>query len=246
MSTVSVSTLGARNWPSLVLISAIGALLLITTILIFLVAKISDPSVLPINKVDISGNLQHLEKSSIEKIVSSSLGERGFFRIDVVEIQTMLTKQPWVHRVVVRRVWKDTLSIRIVEQIPVAKWGEESFLNKDGQIFTPDDPKITLELVQLNGPKGLENVMLEHYTIMVNKLSTIPIGVAEVILTDRGAWRLITTDGKELIFGKQFLAQRLDRFLHGYSSGLSTRWNSVKRVDLRYSNGFAIASDTFL
>jgi cell division protein FtsQ len=201
---------------------------------------------LPINKVDVSGNLHYLKKSSLRETVLSTLGERGFFRVNVKEIQSLLIAQPWVHKAVVRRVWKDTLLINIKEQVPVAHWGKNGFLNKDGEIFIPKKAVSISGLVRLTGPQGLEKVMLEHYRIIVNKLTGISVGVTEVILTDRGSWTIITSGEKQLIFGKQFLSQRLERFLLGYAENLSVRWESVKRIDLRYSNGFAVASDTLL
>jgi len=79
MSKKVLASLGTKNWPSSVLVFAISVLLTVTTLLVFLAAKISDPSVLPINKVVVSGNLQHLQKSDLESIVRNGLGGRGFF-----------------------------------------------------------------------------------------------------------------------------------------------------------------------
>ena len=54
MSKKVLASLGTKNWPSSVLVFAISVLLTVTTLLVFLAAKISDPSVLPINKVAVS------------------------------------------------------------------------------------------------------------------------------------------------------------------------------------------------
>jgi cell division protein FtsQ len=246
MSKKALTHLGARNWPSLVLVFAIGVLFTVTTVLIFLAAKISDPSVLPINKVVVSGNFEHLQKTELRSIVHNGLGGRGFFRVNVNEIQGLLMEQPWIEEAVVRRVWKDTLLINIKEQVAVAVWGGRAFLNKDGEIFRPEKSVKISGLVRFTGPEGLEQVMLEHFGLIAKKLSATSIVIDEVILTDRGSWTLITSGGKELIFGKQFLSQRLERFLRGYYMDLSARWASVRRIDLRYSNGLAIATDRLL
>jgi cell division protein FtsQ len=246
MSKKVSSRLGAKNWPSSVLVLAVGVFFTVTTLLILLVVKMSDPSVLPINKVVVSGKLQHLQKSELRSIVRSGLGGRGFFRVNVNEIQDLLMEQPWIDEAVVRRVWKDTLLINIKEQIAVAVWGKGAFLNTVGEIFRPETPSKISGLVRFTGPEGFEQVMLEHYGLITNKLSNTSIVIAEVVLSDRGSWTLITSDRKELIFGKQFLSQRLERFLVGYHKNLSAQWAGVRRVDLRYSNGLAIATDILL
>ena len=246
MSKKVLASLGAKHWPSSVLVFAVGILLTVTTLLVFLTAKISDPSVLPINKVIVSGNLQHLQKTELRSIVRDGLGGRGFFRVNVNEIQALLMEQPWIDEAIVRRVWKDTLVISIKEQVAVAVWGHGSYLNRYGKIFTPEKPSKIPGIVRFMGPEGFEQVMLEHYRLISNKLSNVSIVIAEVILTDRGSWTFITSGGKELIFGKQFLPQRLERFLVGYHQNFSAEWASIRRIDLRYSNGLAIAADVLL
>ena len=155
-------------------------------------------------------------------------------------------EQPWIDEAVVRRVWKDTLMIRIKEQVPVAVWGHGSYLNRDGKIFRPEKSPMISGIVRFTGPEDFEQVMLEHYRLIAKKLSNASIVISEVILTDRGSWTFITSGGKELIFGKRFLYQRLERFLVGYHKNLSAEWTSVRRIDLRYSNGLAIATDMLL
>ena len=246
MSKKVLASVGTKNWPSLVLVFAVGVLLIVTTLLLFLAAKISDPSVLPINKVAVSGNLQHLQKADLQSIVRNGLGGRGFFRVNVNEIQALLMEQPWIDEAVVRRVWKDTLLISIKEQVAVAVWRHGSYLNGDGKIFRPEKATMIPGVVRFMGPEDFEQVMLEHYRLIAKKLANASIVIAEVILTDRGSWTFITSGGKELIFGKRFLYQRLERFLVGYHKNLSKEWTSVRRIDLRYSNGLAIATDMLL
>ena len=41
----------------------------------------------------------------------------------------------WVDAVIVRRRWPGTLFVRIVEQVPAARWGDDGLLNTRGELF---------------------------------------------------------------------------------------------------------------
>ena len=49
--------------------------------------------------------------------------------MDVSGIQESLQKLAWVDQVSVRRVWPDRLEIQVLEQLAVAHWGDNSYMN---------------------------------------------------------------------------------------------------------------------
>ncbi|MEB0243952.1 FtsQ-type POTRA domain-containing protein, partial [Pseudomonas sp. 5C2] len=60
----------------------------------------------------------------------------SFFTIALAGMRTELEQMPWIAHDEVRRVWPDQVIILLEEQLPVARWGEESLLNNQGQAFT--------------------------------------------------------------------------------------------------------------
>ena len=74
---------------------------------------------------------------------------------------------PWLKRVGVRRVWPDRLVIQFEEYQPVARWGDNGLMSKEGNIFYPDPLQDAFsDLPQLKGPKGNEQEVWHMYLAM--------------------------------------------------------------------------------
>ena len=60
-------------------------------------------------------------------------------------------------------------------------------------------------------------------------------------MRDRGSWFLTTQDGIEVLLGRDDVVDKMQRFLTVDQLMLSERREQIARVDLRYSNGMAVA-----
>ena len=60
-------------------------------------------------------------------------------------------------------------------------------------------------------------------------------------LRDRGSWFLTTEDGIEVLLGRDNLVDKMQRFMTIEQRLLQDRREMIARVDLRYSNGMAVA-----
>ncbi|HXK57283.1 MAG TPA: FtsQ-type POTRA domain-containing protein, partial [Gammaproteobacteria bacterium] len=95
---------------------------------VWAVDKLRDPRILPFKVVRIDGQLRYLNRVQIEKSVGGEI--RGnFFTVDVERVHRAAKALPWVDRVSVRRVWPQTLVVRITEQVPMARWGKHQLVN---------------------------------------------------------------------------------------------------------------------
>ena len=226
--------------PSPTLI-AFGVMLLITIVgLAWLAIALSDPSTLPIRKVMVEGEFNHLDPEDLQTVVIEAV-DAGFFGVGVTEIQEILLNEPWIRDATIRRVWPDALRVSIVEQTPVARWGDHALLNEQADIFAPAPEQIPSDLARLNGPVGTELEVLKRYRYVFDELSPIRLALAEVNLSERHAWTITTAAGRTLVLGRKDFETRLTRFIFGYTHGLRAIWNRIGRIDMRYTNGFAVA-----
>ena len=76
----------------------------------------------PVRTVLIEGELRYLERSRLAETASPHVSG-GFFTVDVEGVRRAIAALPWVDHASVRRIWPDTLRIRVEEQVPVALWG---------------------------------------------------------------------------------------------------------------------------
>lgn len=204
------------------------------------VVKLRDPQLLPIRAVKIEGRLQHLDPRHLEQ-VATPLVSGGFFSVDLRAAERALVALPWVYRVSLRRRWPDTLLIEIEEQQPVAQWGDEALVNPYGETFRPEPGQFPAGLPVLRGPEGKSRELLMELAAATERLAPLGIAVREMREDRRRAWQLVLDNGITLALGRESRVQRLERFAQIYDTVLAPRATEVVSVDLRYTNGLAVA-----
>src|SRR6185437_2144337 len=110
----------------------------------------------PIERVTVSGRLQHVSPLDVERLVRAHLDGAGLVSVDLADISRGLALLPWVARASVQRSWPRGLTVDIVEQTAVARWDGTGLLNGRGQLFLSAAPFLPPELPQLSGPPGSE------------------------------------------------------------------------------------------
>jgi cell division protein FtsQ len=203
------------------------------------IAKLRDPQTLPLNSVQIRGEFRKVSEIELRKAVDTqALG--GFFTTDVDAVRERVKALPWVEEVAVRRVWPDRLTVTVIEQQAVARWGAKSLLNTRGELFTPRQSTIPVGLPVLNGPQGNSLFVLQRYVEMRESLQDIGRDIRMLVLDERRAWRLELDNGLRLALGRNDRLERLQRFKKVYSRLFADKVNKIDRIDLRYANGLAV------
>lgn len=201
--------------------------------------RLTDPRVMPVRYVEIRGGLHHVSPDQIRDKVRGVMAG-NFITADTGTIQRSLEAFPWVRRASVTRVWPDTLRVAIVEQRPLARWGDGALVNGVGQIFRPREGGGRPALPLLQGPRADVRAVVEHYKAAVLRLRVLGLGIQTLALDQRHAWRLGLSNGIGLVLGQRDYEKRLQRFSRFYRRVLSQRAGNIDIVDLRYSNGFAV------
>jgi cell division protein FtsQ len=224
---------------TLKLLAGTFGVLLLATGVIWGVAELRDPQTLPLHSVHLKGEFIHVTERELHEIVASS-ELAGFFSSDLESMTNRLRNMPWVELVAVRRVWPDALHITVLEQQAVAYWNDDALLNGSGQTFSPARESYPHGLPRFNGPQGTEMQMLNHYLAMRAILQAKGRDIDELTLDARRAWRLKLDNGITLALGRTDSQQRLQRFTRAYASLLNEKQETIRAVDLRYTNGFAV------
>jgi cell division protein FtsQ len=82
--------------------------------------------------------------------------------------------------------------------------------------------------------------VVEFYSHGVRTLAGSGMTLTGVRLSERGSWSLTLANGALLLLGHQRVDERLQRFLATFAQLSAAHPGGFQRVDLRYSNGFAI------
>jgi cell division protein FtsQ len=219
----------------------VASLLCISLIWLAGRAYIKDASnLMPIRYVRTAGVFQYLSKEEI-KTALAPLVLTNFFSADMQTIQQTVAALPWVASVTVKRVWPDAIDIKVKEQKPYVRWGEQSLLNERGERFTPKHVNQFKNLPLLSGPEQQEQKVLEIMKGIRTELADQSLALAEFKVNDRWAWKIKLTSGMEIELGRNEQLKKLQRFLNTLDVLGQERVNAIATVDLRYPNGFAIA-----
>ncbi len=96
-------------------------------------------------------------------------------------------------------------------------------------------------LPELNGPDGLEATLTASYYEMGKALAADGLTITHLIQDQRRSWHVGLDNGIELRLGHDDAYAHLLRFVRLYPRVLATRASEIATVDLRYTNGFAVA-----
>lgn len=200
---------------------------------------LSEPQSLPLRTVRVEGALQHVTQQEVHAAVSPH-AQAGFLYIDINAVRMALEQLPWVHSVQVRRAWPDVLLVQLREQQVLARWADGGLVNPEGKVFRPVDPVVTTELPVLRGPQGTSVMITAQFIELQRALLPLQLGITEVAMDERRAWRLMLDNGMELMLGRNEHPARMERFARAWPRILGPRSATVARIDLRYTNGFAV------
>lgn len=193
----------------------------------------------PINHIKINAQYQHIQPQEIQQVVIP-LVNKGFFTVNVAKIQSEVKKLPWVSTVGVRRIWPDTILITIKEHDVVARWKVGGVFNERGEIFHPDMSVVPTDLPVLEGPDALSAKIFEGFSELQMQFAKNDLVIKNILVSDRGSWSIKLNNGTEVILGNENRAERIDRLMSAWSTLSKKHKTGIKRIDLRYPNGFAV------
>lgn len=193
-----------------------------------------------VSRFELLSDSPYILRGEVEQHLQD-LRDARYFSVDIDALRTRLDALPWVAGVEVRRQWPDLLEIRLTGQLPLARWGEGQLLNSAGELFSPGDIAAFASLPQLVGPSGHERELMDQYHLFTRLLRPTGLQISRLELRERGSWFVQTRQGVELLLGRDHLAEKMRRLVRAWQPELRDQISNIARVDLRYSNGLAVA-----
>ena len=169
----------------------------------------------------------------------------------------LILDNPWVEQVVIRRVWPNTIVLRLQEPRIIALWNDKHLISEFGVVtnipvsdYKKVEKKLGCYLMRIEGPKDFLSKIVARAEITNKLLTNINKKLLHLRLTEQFSWEAKTTEGMTLRFGGDDLQgpiyYRLENFTKSYSdlanklAEKSIGLSEIHYVDLRYAKGFAI------
>ena len=164
----------------------------------------------------------------------------GFFGADLARVRERLVADPWVRDATVRRLWPDRLHITVTEQRPLVRWGGSGFINHSGELVELPEALGEPALPLLKGPPGTHGELLESYLEFNAALAPADLQIRALSMDERGALKVLLTNGWLVMLGSEAVEQRFERFTRFAHGVLAPDTEAVWAVDMRYANGYAV------
>jgi cell division protein FtsQ len=220
------------------------------------VDKVSDyemPVVLPIEQIEVKGELAFIDEKAVRAIVSDNISG-GYFTLNLEHLHELLQKQPWIETVSLRRQWPAKLDVYIVEQKPVAYWNEDAYINDKGVVFRPLNIDKSLRIPAFYGPEGQHQTVWRFMNELYREIALLEFEVIRLSMDERRAWQLelrremnggddTQAPVLQVKLGRFDTGKRLQRFvevLPALASGRAVLDGGIEMIDMRYPNGFAV------
>ncbi len=215
--------------------SAVVAMLLVAVVFV-LAAGAWRVLQAPVEAVRIAGDLTQIEHEEVRAAVVATLRSAVD---DVAEIASAIEELGWARDAQVRRVWPQTLQVRVERDALTARWGEDRYLTTSGEVVAaPAPPEAALP--NLSGTLSSGSETMRVYEMLSDRLVGHGLGLAQLEETALGGWRLTLDNGVIVLLGTEDLAARMDRALIVYEDALRGRADDLTRLDARYGSGVAV------
>lgn len=192
-----------------------------------------------IENVNINGAIEAVDRDALQDIVRAHIAD-GFLHIQMEELEKELTKLTWVHQVSVQRYWPDTLSVKILQHSPIARWGDTGLMNAYGDLFFPNDIEVYQDLPMLYGEDVRAKELAHTFESSVQQLKPLGLQLRGLFEDERQSKHLVLADGLVVSIGDGDVTDKINRFITAYEQYLAKNISEVKKVDLRYTNGLAV------
>lgn len=193
----------------------------------------------PIRWLEVDGGFERVSAEQVRK-AAAPLVDESFFSVDPQAIQSAARELPWVNRVVVEKTWPDTVRLTVTEYTPVAHWVDGQLIATNGDTFSVPGAEDIQGLPWLEGPEGSATQVIEAWLTFNDILQPTGQVIERITLDPRGAWALELAQGTEVNIGREHAIPRVERLANAWYPLRNLRGVAPRRVDLRYSNGFAV------
>jgi cell division protein FtsQ len=214
---------------------AVSALLLVYGALYY---ALHLPSLLPIQTVKLSFTPQQVDAQQVLQVTRETI--RGnFFTVNIEQLKSELEKLAWVREVQIRREFPNRLVVELTEHVAFARWNTVALVNVQGEVFNAQTEQI---LPAFLAPQGESHKLAERYVAINLQLAPLALHVVQLSESDRFAWQIRLNNGMVLELGGEEIEARLAKFVAVYPYSFAAQVSTIKTIDLRYRNGFAVGS----
>jgi cell division protein FtsQ len=210
----------------------------------------------PIRHIQLEGELTRNSVPTVRANAAPLLAG-NFFSLNLADGRAAFETVPWVRHAVVRRVFPDTLAVRLEEHRAAALWegsdsgaesdseaGSDKLVNTFGEVFEANLGDVEEDqLPRLAGPEGSAAQMLALLHRLQPVFAPLKLNIERLLLSNRGSWRAELSGEVVVELGRgsdDEVVARSERFARTVAD-VTGRWQRpMEYADLRHADGYAL------
>jgi cell division protein FtsQ len=233
-------------------------------IILFVTDRVFNPNKFLIDEIEVYGSFHHVDGEQVKQIVETAI-KGNFFSVSLHKLESEIKKIPWVYSVSLRRKWPSTITVDVVEVQPVARWGNDKWLNFTGDLVDRQmeyQMEGNSDLPLLFGQEADLEIIWNAFQQWSGRFASNGLNLNELKLDDTGLWNLKLSLGALALKSEQIRKRdtenwdmskqvtmvvdrgnafpRIQRFIAALNQELIVQFPDMNSIDLRYPNGFAI------
>ncbi|NKB63743.1 MAG: FtsQ-type POTRA domain-containing protein [Gammaproteobacteria bacterium] len=247
-----------RGWSIWVILVAF--LMVIALLVVLLADRLFHPGKFQINEIEVKGEFNRVDGEQIKQVVESYL-VGNYFSASLSRLESHIEALPWVFSASLRRVWPSTLQVEIIEVKPVAKWGQDRWVNFTGDLVKRQDAESDVDLPRIDGPESEQLKIWENFKTWSNLFAAHGLSLNLLRLNHGHLWYLDVSLGAlaatyqedasasaaalqkhsvEVVVERTNAQEKIERLIDVLKEELLLGFASIRSIDLRYPNGFAV------
>ena len=228
---------------------------------LFVVDRLFNPDKFQIEEIAVRGEFKHVAAPEVEAVIRSYL-VGNYFSISLERLEKQVEELPWVFSASLRRVWPSTVQVEVVEIQPLARWGEDRWVNFTGDLVARLNGFGDSDLPKILGPVSQKDVVWKNFNLWSDHFSAHGLRLRELKLEHGHLWTLGVSLGAlaasdngadqaqvmalrnhvvDIVVENQDAEMKIERLIDVLKHKSIWSFGSIESIDLRYPNGFAIA-----
>ena len=194
----------------------------------------------PLEHIAVISPYQRVAQDEI-KVLAGDITSGGFLSLDLSVVRQRLEAHPWIASASVRREWPNRLQLRIVEEVPIARWRDSGFLNRSGVALKAADNSTLSNLPHLVGEEGHSRMVMSEFRDISELMFSQGLKVVAFSIDAHDTRSLTLASGHEVVLGRSDVIAKVRRFLTIWQGELASRQQEINAIDARYDNGVAVS-----
>jgi len=229
-------TVSGRPWvmPTLVL-----ALLALAVPIAGLLLGRGAGGMAPIRWVEVSGSFERVTAEQVRSVVTPAL-RGGFFFLPLDEARERVMTLSWVETAQIRKRWPDVVEVVVRERSVLAQLGEHQLVDSDGRVFSAEGLSAMGGIPRFEVAESRIQEAIAFHGQIRPDLQGLGLDLSVLRISRRGSYDLTLSNGISVIVGSSEQHTRWRRLTAVLRSLIEQAEQPIARIDLRYTNGFAV------